>query len=83
MTATGSFTTNGVGGTVYYGWVHYDTSGKVTGFTSEPPIKIAAGDTGSHAVISDSFTPAHSGTDQLVFLSPFYTVAAQGWTCVG
>jgi outer membrane biosynthesis protein TonB len=83
VTATGSFTTNGAGGTVYYGWVHYDTNGKVTGVTPEAPIRIAAGDTSSHAVVSDTFTPVHSGTDQLVFASPAYTVPAQGWSCVG
>jgi len=83
VTATGSFATNGTGGSVYYQWVHYDTNGNVTGVTPEAPIRIAAGDTSSHAVVSDTFTPAHSGTDQLVFLSPSYTAAAQGWSCVG
>jgi outer membrane biosynthesis protein TonB len=83
VTATGRFTTNGVGGTVYYAWVHYDTQGRVTGTTQEAPIQIAAGDTSSHAVVRDSFTPQHSGSDQLVFLSPFYSVPAQSWSCVG
>ena len=83
VTATGSFTTNGAGGTVYYGWVHYDTNGKLTGVTAEAPIRIAVGDTSSHAVVSDKFMSAHSGTDQLVFTSPAYTVPAQGWSCVG
>lgn len=83
VTATGSFTTNGAGGLVYYQWVHYDASGNRTGVTIEAPIRVAVGDTSSHAVASDSFTPADSGTDQLVFLSPSYTVPAQGWNCVG
>ena len=83
VTATGNFTTNGVGGLVYYQWVHYDTNGKVIGVTPEAPIRVAAGDTNPHAVVSDTFTPMHSGSDQLVFTSPFYTAAAQGWSCVG
>jgi hypothetical protein len=83
VTATGSFTTNGVGGAVYYGWVHYDTQGHVTGTTQEAPIQIAPGDTSAHAVVADSFTPQRSGSDQLVFFSPFYSVPAQSWSCVG
>jgi outer membrane biosynthesis protein TonB len=83
VTATGSFTTNGVGGTVYYRWVHFDTQGRITGTTQEAPIQIAPGDTTSHAVVRDSFTPQHSGSDQLVFLIPFYSVPAQSWSCVG
>jgi hypothetical protein len=82
VTATGSFTTNGVGGWVSYEWVRVDSQGNRT-VTPEAPIRIAAGDRSSHAVVSDVFTPAHSGTDQLVFLSPSYTVPAQGWSCVG
>lgn len=83
VTATGSFTTNGVGGWVFYQWVHYDTTGKVVGSTPGAPIRIAAGDTGSHAVVADSFTPQHSGSDKLVFWSPVYAAAAQSWSCVG
>jgi len=83
VTATGSFTTNGVGGWVFYQWVHYDTTGKVVGSTPEAPIRIAAGDTGSHPVVADSFTPQHSGSDKLVFWSPAYAAAAQSWSCVG
>lgn len=83
VTATGTFTTNGVGGTVYYGWAHYDTSGNVTGWTPEAPIQIAPGDTSSHSVVADIFTPQHSGSDKLVFLSPAYSAVAQSWSCVG
>ena len=82
MTATGSFTTNGVGGWVFYQWVRVDSQGTRT-VIPEVPIRINAGDTTSHAVRPDSFTPQHSGSDQLVFLSPSYTVPAQSWTCVG
>ena len=83
VTSTGSFTTNGVGGYVFYEWIHYDVNGNRTGVTFEVPIRIAAGDTAAHAVVPDSFTPQHSGSDQLVFLSPAYTVAGQSWSCVG
>jgi outer membrane biosynthesis protein TonB len=83
VTATGSFTTNGVGGWVFYYWAHYDTSGKLVSSTPESPIRIAAGDTSSHAVVADSFRPQHSGSDKLVFLSPAYSATAQSWSCVG
>ncbi|HEY8738748.1 MAG TPA: hypothetical protein VIO62_17090 [Candidatus Dormibacteraeota bacterium] len=83
VTSTGSLTTNGVGGYVFYEWIHYDVNGNRTGVTFEVPIRIAAGDTAAHAVVPDSFTPQHSGSDQLVFLSPAYTVAGQSWSCVG
>jgi hypothetical protein len=83
VTATGSFTTNGVGGWVLYEWVHYDAQGQRTGATPEAPIRINGGDSSTHAVVADSFTPQHSGSDQLVFLNPAYSVAAQSWNCVG
>ncbi|MEO6797570.1 MAG: hypothetical protein ABI401_09790 [Candidatus Dormibacter sp.] len=83
ITTTGTFTTNGAGGWVFYEWVHYDASGSRTGVTPELPIRVAAGDTSAHAVVADSFTPQHSGSDQLVFLNPAYTVPAQNWSCVG
>jgi outer membrane biosynthesis protein TonB len=83
ITATGSFTTNGVGGWVFYYWAHYDTAGKVVSSTPETPIRVAAGDTSAHAVVPDSFTPRHSGSDKLVFLSPAYSATAQSWSCVG
>jgi outer membrane biosynthesis protein TonB len=82
VTATGSFTTNGVGGWVFYYWLRTDSQGNRT-TVPEQPIRIAAGDTSAHNVASDSFTPQHSGSDQLVFLSPAYTVTAQTWSCVG
>jgi hypothetical protein len=82
ITFNGSFTTNGAGGTVFYEWVRVDSQGNRT-VVPEAPIRIATGDTSSHAVVSDAFTPAHSGTEQLVFLVPSYTVPAQGWSCRG
>jgi len=82
VTASGSFTTNGAGGWVFYEWVRVDNQGNRT-VINEFPIWVAAGNTASHAVRSDVFTPAHSGSDQLVFLSPVYSVAAQGWSCLG
>jgi hypothetical protein len=82
VTATGTFTTNGVGGWVLYQWVRVDNQGNRT-VKPGTPIRVAAGDTAVHTVVADSFTPQHSGTDQLVFLSPAYTVPAQSWSCVG
>ena len=83
ITATGGFTTNGVGGWVFYGWVHYDVAGNQTGITPELPIQIAAGDVSLHSVVADRFTPQHSGSDRLVFYSPAYSAVAQSWSCVG
>jgi outer membrane biosynthesis protein TonB len=82
VTATGGFTTNGVGGTVYYGWLRVDNQGNRQ-LIPESPIQIAAGDTSWHSVVPESFTPVHSGSDQLVFSSPAYNVPAQSWSCVG
>jgi hypothetical protein len=82
VTATGTFRTNGVGGWVFYSWVHVDNQGRRT-VVPEAPIRVAAGDTNAHAVAPDTFTPQHSGSDQLVFVNPAYSVAAQSWNCVG
>jgi hypothetical protein len=82
VTAAGGFTTNGVGGTVSYQWVRVDSQGNRT-IGASGTVQVAAGDTTLHAVTSDSFTPVHSGSDQLVFLSPAYSVPAQSWNCVG
>ena len=82
VTAAGGFTTNGVGGSVSYQWVRVDNQGKRT-IGASGTIQVAAGDTNLHGVTSDIFTPVHSGSDQLVFLSPAYSVPAQSWNCVG
>ncbi len=82
VTAAGGFTTNGVGGPVSYQWVRVDNQGKRT-IGASGTIQVAAGDTNLHGVTSDTFTPVHSGSDQLVFLSPAYSVPAQSWNCVG
>jgi hypothetical protein len=82
VTATGSFSTNGAGGFVFYKWVWTDNTGQQR-VTNEFPIWVAAGDTTTHAVIPDSWTPAHSGSVQLVFTSPAWTVPAQAWSCLG
>jgi outer membrane biosynthesis protein TonB len=82
VTATGSFTTNGAGGWVFYSWVRVDNQGNRT-VIPETPIRVAAGDTSAHAVAADTFTPQHSGSDQLVFANPAYSVAAKSWNCVG
>src|SRR5437016_13299628 len=76
VTAAGGFTTNGVGGSVSYQWVRVDNQGKRT-IGASGTIQVAAGDTNLHVVTSDTFTPVHSGSDQLVFLSPAYSVPAQ------
>ena len=82
VTATGGFTTNGVGGSVTYQWVRVDSQGTRT-IGASGSVPVAAGDRSLHTVASDTFTPAHSGSDQLVFLSPAYSVPAQSWNCVG
>ena len=82
VSASGGFTTNGAGGTVSYEWVRVDSQGART-VIPKAPIQVAAGDRNFHVVASDTFTPAHSGSDQLVFLSPAYSVAPQSWTCSG
>src|SRR6266581_3165800 len=82
VTAAGGFTTNGVGGPVSYQWVRVDNQGKRT-IGASGTIQVAAGDSNLHQVTSDIFTPVHSGSDQLVFLTPAYSVPAQSWTCVG
>ena len=82
VTAVGGFTTNGVGGSVSYQWVRVDNQGNRTNGASGT-IQVAAGDSNLHQVTSDIFTPVHSGSDQLVFLSPAYSVPAQSWNCVG
>ena len=82
ITANGGFTTNGVGGTVSYHWVRVDSQGNRT-IGASGTISVAPGDKNLHGVTSDNFTPVHSGSDQLVFSSPAYSVLAQSWTCSG
>jgi hypothetical protein len=82
VTANGWFTTNGVGGAVSYQWVRLDNLGNRT-IGASGTTQVAPGDKGLHAVATDTFTPVHSGSDQLVFLSPAYSVPAQSWNCVG
>jgi len=81
VTATGSFRTNGAGGWVFYSWIRVDNQANRT-VIPEAPIRVAAGDTSAHAVATDTFTPQRSGSDQLVFSNPAYSVAAQSWNCV-
>src|SRR5438270_10596354 len=82
VTAAGGFTTNGAGGTVSYQWVRVDSQGNRTNGASGT-VYVAAGDKNLHGVTSDVFNPVHSGSDQLVFSSPAYSVLAQSWTCSG
>src|SRR5207244_11192786 len=78
--ATGTFTTNGTGGSVSYAWIRTDNRGSVT--IAEPPIIVAPGDTSSHSVTGDSWNPNSGGSEQLVFLSTGAPlVAAQTFVC--
>ena len=80
VTATGTFTTNGTGGSVSYAWIRTDNRGSVT--IAEPPIIVAPGDTSSHSVTGDSWNPNSGGSEQLVFLSTGAPlVAAQTFVC--
>ena len=80
VTATGVFTTNGAGGTVSYEWIRTDNRGVV--IITMPSITTAPGDTTSHSVGSDSWTPNSPGSDQLVFLTTGAPlVAAQTFSC--
>lgn len=79
-TASGSFTTNGVGGTVRYEWIRRDSTGTHT--VARPAITIAPGDTSAHSVLPDVWAPESSGTEQLVFLSPSAPpLAPKAWHC--
>ena len=81
VNATGTFrmAANGPGGTVSYVWLRKDSSGSRT--SQQYTIQVAAGDTSPHTVATDSWTPASSGSDQLVFLNPVYAALAASFTC--
>jgi hypothetical protein len=81
VTATGTFRmqAGGPGGTVQYHWTRKD--GNVTTVSQTYSIVIPAGNTAAHSVVTDSWTPADSGTEQLVFTNPGFAVAPQSWTC--
>jgi hypothetical protein len=81
VTSTGTFRTNGAGGKVTYYWVRKDDSG--THAQPQQTLTIAKGDTNAHAVVTDSWTPGSSGSEQLVFVSPSYPLAAQAFNCGG
>lgn len=81
VTATGWFTTNGIGGTVTYAWIRTGAQGS-RWVIAEPPLTIAPGDASVHAVQPDAWTPQSPGTEQLVFYVPAApTVAPQSFTC--
>ncbi len=81
VNASGSFRTNGSGGTVRYQWVRRYTGGD-TFVISEAAVAIAAGDTSLHSVVADRWTPEDPGTEQLVFLSPSApALAPKAFTC--
>lgn len=83
ITASGSFTTNGAGGWVWYEWVRVEGPANTRTVQNEFPIYVRPGDTSTHSVFPYSFTPVHSGTVQLVFLSPALSGPVQSWSCVG
>lgn len=81
VTATGTFRlqAGGPGGTVKYVWIRKDSSG--THVSATHSITVAAGDTSAHFTVTDTWTPKSSGSEQLVFTTPSYTVAPQSFTC--
>ena len=83
VSTRGTFTTNGVGGWVAYGWVRTDKNGTQT-VIAEPAMYIQPGDRSLHTVVGDDWTPRTSGSEQLVFFGPTAPVLpAQTWSCVG
>ena len=79
ITATGTFRTNGSGGTVSYYWIRKDTTG--TFVQPQRSVVIAKGDTASHAVVNDVWVPQGNGTEQLFFVGPSYPLAPVAFTC--
>jgi hypothetical protein len=67
---------------VQYEWLRKDVNGTIP--VPEPAIVVAPGDKSLHFVVTDSWTPPSSGTEQLVFLmAGSFVVPAQGWSCSG
>jgi len=65
---------------VTYQWIRTDNRGSTT--VPEAPINLAAGDTASHALVADRWTPNSAGTEQLVFLGAGApAMAVQAFTC--
>jgi hypothetical protein len=81
VTATGTFrmVANGPGGTVQYYWIRKDSNGTVV--SQVYSIVVAAGDTTAHFTVTDSWSPASSGSEQLVFTNPSDAIAPQSWAC--
>jgi hypothetical protein len=81
VTATGTFrlAANGPGGIVRYVWIRKDANGTTT--SQIYSVTVAAGDASMQTVVSDSWTPASSGTEQLYFLTPNYGVTPQPFSC--
>ena len=82
VTATGTFriAANGPGGWVSYNWINKDSNGPKV--IAESRIWVNPGDTSLHTVTTDNWTaPASSGSVQLVFNTPSYSVTPQSFTC--
>ena len=74
LTATGRFTTNGAGGTVFYHWVR-------NGVAQPQQSKVVnPGDKGMQ-VFTDTWKPSGAGSEQLVFMSPSYATQTQSFNC--
>ena len=62
-----------------YYWVRTDANG--THVQPRQTMTIASGDTNLHTVATDRWTASGSGSEQLVFVSPSYPLAAQNFIC--
>jgi hypothetical protein len=74
----------GPGGVVKYDWIEKDTdpnTGQTRVTVKSYTITVAAGDTSAHSVVTDTWTPASPGSEQLVFNSPSYSLQPQSFTC--
>jgi hypothetical protein len=76
VTATGTFRTNGGGGTVTYYWIRNGVA------QAQRSVTVAKGDT-SAKVVTDSWVPQGSGTEKLVFVSTSYPTLTQSFACGG
>ena len=79
ITATGQIHTNGATGTVFYYWVRKDSTGSHA--QAQQPLTFTQGQTTK--VITDTWTPKTSGSEQLVFVNPSYPTQTQSFNCTG
>jgi len=81
VNATGTFRmqAGGPGGTIYYHWIYKDSAG--TKVSPTYSFVVAASDASAHFTVTGSWSPASSGSVQLVFTTPSYTVPLTNFTC--